>query len=260
MYSSSPASHRPLQDLLQRVPAVWPADAVATRSSNVVSSGFAALDAVLPGGGWPVGDVIELLTPQFGVVDWSVLSPAAKAFSTDHAPRVVMIGPPNEPYLPGLRRMDLPVDRVHWVVANKPAERAWVAEQLVKCSSPMLLMVWMSHARADQIRRLQVCAQSSSSLIFVFRPELAARESSASPLRLVLRPKAVDQIEVSIHKRRGAPVPEPLVLQSVSGGIDHLVARRKPAIPVEPMHATEVTSDVVGRMASNEAHFELVSE
>ena len=55
-----PLPCKPLEDI-----DVWRADELATSlagaNSRVLASGHAALDAELPGGGWPVGALIEVL-------------------------------------------------------------------------------------------------------------------------------------------------------------------------------------------------------
>ena len=45
---------------------VWHADELGLADAQVVATGHAALDAELPGGGWPVGAMTELLqgTPE----------------------------------------------------------------------------------------------------------------------------------------------------------------------------------------------------
>jgi protein ImuA len=45
----------------------------------VLASGHAALDAQLPGGGWPVGALTELLLPHPGVGELRLLAPALAA-------------------------------------------------------------------------------------------------------------------------------------------------------------------------------------
>ena len=40
---------------------VWRASQLGAQGLSTVDTGFAALNAVLPGGGWPVGSLIELL-------------------------------------------------------------------------------------------------------------------------------------------------------------------------------------------------------
>ena len=51
----------------------------------VTSSGFAALDAQLPGGGWPHGVLTELLLPEPGVGELRLLAPALAAVAAARA-------------------------------------------------------------------------------------------------------------------------------------------------------------------------------
>lgn len=48
--------------------AVWRGDALGQTVSTTWPSGFDALDAVLPGGGWPGFGLTELLLPQAGTL------------------------------------------------------------------------------------------------------------------------------------------------------------------------------------------------
>ena len=50
--------------------AVWRADELARNVGATRPTGHAALDAVLPGGGWPVGALVEVLQPQAGQGEW----------------------------------------------------------------------------------------------------------------------------------------------------------------------------------------------
>ena len=60
-------------------PAVWRASQIGGAPRRTVSSGFAALDAQLPGGGWPHGVLTELLLPHPGVGELRLLAPALAA-------------------------------------------------------------------------------------------------------------------------------------------------------------------------------------
>ena len=88
---------------LLRHPALWRAgDAGA---AGTVPTGFHALDARLPGGGWPLATLIELLVPAAGVGEVRLLLPALKrlAMTQDAAPRwVAWLAPPHLPYAPAL--------------------------------------------------------------------------------------------------------------------------------------------------------------
>src|SRR3546814_13269354 len=61
----------------QRIhPALWRASQLARMPGRCVDTGFPALSAQLPGGGWPLGDLIELLIQQPGIGEMQLLSHA----------------------------------------------------------------------------------------------------------------------------------------------------------------------------------------
>src|SRR3569833_3333005 len=89
-----------LESLL-RHPAIWRGRSAAQVS--VVPSGFPALDAALPGGGWPSAGLIEILVSHLGVGELNVLLPALAAHTqktTTH--RNARETPPNKPNTPTL--------------------------------------------------------------------------------------------------------------------------------------------------------------
>ncbi|HRG72580.1 MAG TPA: SOS cell division inhibitor SulA, partial [Thauera aminoaromatica] len=51
---------------------VWQASRLAGAAGAVLPTGFSALDAELPGGGWPAGALIELLADRPGVGELSL--------------------------------------------------------------------------------------------------------------------------------------------------------------------------------------------
>ena len=83
---------------------VWRADELAGAAVGTVASGHAALDAELPGGGWPLGALIELLQPARDAPVWSLLLPAVVARQQASGGAVVLVNPPHEPFLPALRQ------------------------------------------------------------------------------------------------------------------------------------------------------------
>ena len=74
-----PAVQPGLPDLEQLHPALWRAHQAGRQRDAVVASGFADLDAVLPGGGWPQRALTELLLPHPGVGEIRLLAPALAA-------------------------------------------------------------------------------------------------------------------------------------------------------------------------------------
>lgn len=232
--------------------AIWRGDALGTPVEAVLPSGFAALDAQLPGGGWPCHSLTELLQPQPGVTEWRLLAPAMRQ-AVAAGGQVVVVGPPKFPHLPGLRHAGLDDRQLVWVQAEAPAERLWVTEQLVKANACGLLLSWLPQARPEQIRRLQVAAQGCEGLVFLCRPAAAEHEASAAPLRVQVRVGLDWQLHVHLLKRKGPTHEGDLELLAVPGGLEAILTPRlaKPSelIAARNRHETREASDVVGRSA-----------
>ena len=205
--------------------ALWRGDQLGAPVSAVWSSGFAALDAQLPGGGWPGHGLTEILTPHSGTLEWRLLGPVLRQVCAAGQP-VVVVGPPLSPHLPGLRRDGVHERGLVWVQADTPAERLWSTEQLIKAQACGALLVWLPQARPEQIRRLQVLAAGFEAPVFVCRPDRALGESSAAPLRVQAAVGPDWALHIHIAKRKGPPLDETLHLSAVPGGLSHLLPAR----------------------------------
>lgn len=194
--------------------ALWRGDQLGAPVSAVWPSGFAALDAQLPGGGWPGHGLTEILTPHSGTLEWRLLGPALRQLCAA-GQSLVVIGPPLAPHLPGLRFEGLDERRLVWVQADTAAERLWSAEQLIKAQAGGAIIAWLPQARAAQIRRLQVLAAGCEAPVFACRPLRALGESSAAPLRVQACAGMDWELHVRIAKRKGPPLEDTLHLASV---------------------------------------------
>lgn len=234
--------------------AVWRGTELGSQVTHVLSSGFAMLDAELPGGGWPCHALSELLQPQASVAEWRLLAPAMRQVVAKGLD-VVVVAPPKHPHLPGLRRIGLDERRLVWIQADSPAERLWATEQLVKANAAGLLVAWLPQARPEQIRRLQIGAHACDGPVVVCRPLAAESEASAAPLRVAVRFGLDWELHLRILKRKGPTHEGVLSVPSIPGGLEDILtprlrapsellrARRARAIP-----ASE-TSHAVGRPA-----------
>src|SRR3954464_7615630 len=101
------------------IPHVWRVTDLA-REDQVVPTGHAALDAQLPGGGWPVGSLVELLQDRPEAHAWQLLLPALAKSGQDKQGPVARVGARAEPFLPSLAAQGLPADRLLWIRADKP--------------------------------------------------------------------------------------------------------------------------------------------
>ena len=202
--------------------AVWRADALARPAAAVLATGHTLLDAQLPGGGWPVGALVEILQAQSGQNEWRLLLPA---LARAPAGPVVLVGAPHMPFGPGLSAQGLATERLLWVTAAQPAPRMWACEQALRCADVAAVLAWLPQARADQLRRLQMAASEHARLLFVMRPARARAESSPAVLRvLVAGQPDTDALHIDILKRRGPPVVQPLVMPARHGRLAALLA------------------------------------
>lgn len=197
-----------LSELLQRAD-LWRGDRLAHGGGAGRASGFAALDAALPDGGWPCGALTELLCRDAGIGELSLLLPALAALD-EEAGWIALVAPPAQVHAPAWLRAGVPLSRL-LVVHATGTDAAWACEQLLASGALAALLAWLPQADARALRRLQLAAQGRPSLAFVFRPEAAAAGASPAPLRLALS-AGERALAVRILKRRGPPLAQPLQL------------------------------------------------
>jgi len=197
-----------LEEVL-RHPRVWRGNALAG-SVPAVPTGFAGLDAELPGGGWPAGALTELLVPTKGIGELGLLTPAL-ARLTCAGKRVVWLAPPCLPYAPALAAAGIDLPHLALIRAAGRHDALWAAEQALRAGSCHALLAWLHNPGYQHLRRLAVAAEASRALLVLFRPSRAAGESSPASLRIVLEPTQ-EGLLARILKRRGAPAAAPLLL------------------------------------------------
>ncbi|HEY5899592.1 MAG TPA: translesion DNA synthesis-associated protein ImuA [Burkholderiales bacterium] len=197
-----------LEEILQRHP-VWRGGALA-RASDALPSGFDALDAELPGAGWPRQGLAELLVDDAGIGELGIVLPALASL-TSAGKRTVWVSPPHTPYAPALLAAGIDLTQLLIVGAASRRDALWAAEQALRSGSCHAVAAWIPRARYAELQRLAVAAESGQAVAFVFRPLAAATESSPACLRLALAP-AGHEVCIRILKRRGAPASAPLRL------------------------------------------------
>lgn len=173
------------------------------------ATGFSTLDRVLPGGGWPLGAVSEVLHAQPGVGELSLALPLLARLTQAGRP-VAFVAPPLLPYAPRLADAGVQLSRVQVVEAPDAAQTLWASELLLRAGAGGVLL-WIDRVDTASLRRLQLAAEENDACALVYRPERHAAESTPSALRLRLwREQGVPQVEVL--KCRGS-APRPLDLR-----------------------------------------------
>jgi protein ImuA len=212
---------------------VWHAHTLAHPVAAVLPSGDLLLDAQLPGGGWPVGALIELLQAEGVHSEWRLLLPA---LARSGRGAVALVGAPHVPFAPALQAQGLAWQRLLAVGAQGAAARLWSTEQLLRCADVDAVLAWLPQARSDQLRRLQMAASEYHKLLFVMRPQAAQREASPALLRLQIAPQGgtdsdTDTLQIHILKRRGPLLDAPLHLHARNAGLASLLAAANPPQP-----------------------------
>lgn len=220
---------------------VWRGDQMGSYRSTSIASGYAALDKELPGGGWPPSVLVELLLVNSGVGELRLLAPTLAPL-TQSGKTVILLAPPHIPFACALSDLGIRLKNIILVEADKPADRVWAVEQVLKSASFGALLCWLPQVRTDHLRRLQLAATGGEGLTFVFRPLSAQDQSSPAPLRLACQPAPAGRISVEIVKRRGLVHARPIVLPlPVSRALVKSWAARTATIPTLdfPSHAVD---------------------
>ena len=204
------ANDKQLQELLAH-PSVWRGRSRA--AIPTLPTGFPALDAGLPGGGWPRHGLIEILTPQPGVGELYLLLPALAALSQLSPARwCTWVSPPHEPFAPALEAHGVALDRMLVVKTHLPL---WAHEQALKSGAASMALAWLPRASPRAVRRLQLAAEQGRALGVLYRSQRFASEASPAMLRLLLEPQvrgAKQGARVSLLKSRGG-AREPIDLE-----------------------------------------------
>jgi hypothetical protein len=188
---------------------VWRGDTLVTLPESAIPSGHAELDAELPGGGWPQGNLTEILVDRSGLGEMSLLLPALARLSAAGG-WLALVAPPWLPHAPAWAAAGLALERLIVVRAGKQA--AWCCEQLLACGGFAGVLVWPDAGiGAQALRRLQVAAEGQATFICLWRPVAQASAPSPAPLRLALA-AGENGLSVRILKRRGRPAARPLNL------------------------------------------------
>jgi len=211
---------------------VWRVPELASSEEAVVPTGHPLLDAQLPGNGWPVGGLVEVLQERAEQHVWQLLLPALAQAVGKQAGPVVLVNAPFEPFGPSLAAQGLPGERLLCIKAEKAAARLWATEQSLRCADVVAVLAWLPRAKSAELRRLHMAAQQHDKLLFVMRELNAALD--ASPARLRLRVEGAEVMRVHIVKRRGPPLETPLELPAYAARLAALLQARKARASAPP--------------------------
>lgn len=194
-------------DRLLETRQVWRGSPRTAAPANALHpTGHPALDARLPGGGWPPSALSEVLLAVPGQGELALVWPTLARLSQQQQ-TVVLIAPPYLPHAPAWAGAGLALGQLQVVHAN-PRDALWAAEQCLRSAACAAVLCWPQQADDRALRRLQVAAETGQCLGFAFRDLRQARNASPAPLRLQLQHGQVRVLKC----RGGLPPAHPLPL------------------------------------------------
>lgn len=177
--AARPATRRPVP----LHPAVWRVGERPVVPARVIPCGIPALEQQLPGGGWQLGCITEVIGRGTGIGEVSLLLPAL-AHLNRQGETVAWIAPPFIPYPPALQQAGIDMARTFRVEARDEADAVWAAEQSLRSGTCGAVLVWLAGADHAALRRLQLAAEAGNACCFVLRDRATASATSPAAVRV----------------------------------------------------------------------------
>ncbi|HSV17948.1 MAG TPA: translesion DNA synthesis-associated protein ImuA [Casimicrobiaceae bacterium] len=224
-------------------PAIWRGGDCAPEPA-ALPTGHAALDAALPGGGWPAGALTEILLEREGIGELRLTLPVL-AQLTRAGRAVVWIAPPYRPYAPALAASGLDLARLIVVRARTLRDSLWAYEQALRAGDCGAAFAWLDVHEPRALRRLAVAAREGRTWGALWRRPGQRASATSAPLRLALAPHE-GRLAVHVLKRRGAELTQPVMLDVARAAAAPLMANAAASSSAPPR--------VVQRTALRPAH------
>jgi protein ImuA len=194
-----------LEQLVHDHPQLWLGRGLSYAEPEALPTGHPALDAVLPGGGWPVGALTVIGVPHWGSGEARLLLPAWSCL-TQTRRQLIFIAPPYHPYAPALQQAGVDLRHTFLIELERShPDVFWSMEQLLRHPETGIVLAWPTAWTAGRIRRLQLAAEAGRTLGFLFHDRQVPPTPAA--LRLHLNPLP-EGLEIRLLKARGRLVRE----------------------------------------------------
>ena len=189
-------------------------------------SGHAALDAQLPGGGWPGNALVQIQQAAHSHAEWALLLPALARQAQQQGGKLVLVAPPYLPFTPALQAAGIAPQRLCCVPqapGRSAQDLAWACEQALHCRDVLAVLAWLPELPVATLRRLQLAAASHGRPLWLWQSTQMGQtgqmgqmgqHSTPAALRLRLERSSQDAagLQIQILKRRGPALDNPVQL------------------------------------------------
>lgn len=196
--SASTAQRQVLASLAEQIRQVRP----ARFPGDVFSSGCAALDQLLPGGGLGRGTLIEWVAalPGSGATE---LALAAARAACGEGRLLAIVDRRREFYPPAAVSLGLDWEQMLIVQPASAADEAWAMDQALRSPGVGAVLGWPRQLDDHTFRRWQLAAETSGVVGLLVRPAAALRQPSWAEVKLLVVPGSRERWKVRILHCRG---------------------------------------------------------
>jgi cell division inhibitor SulA/protein ImuA len=159
----------------------------STLAHTFISSGYVELDAILPGGGFLPGQLVEWLGEGHGSgagmlalhAAWQVASPGGILVALD---RDQLFFPP------AASALGINLDNLVLVRAGSAREEFWALDQVLRSAEVAAVWVSLDHCDDRHFRRLQLSVEQGGTLGCLVRSARVLGQPSWAHLQLLVKP------------------------------------------------------------------------
>jgi hypothetical protein len=154
---------------------------------TMVSSGYAAVDQLLPHHGFARGTLAEWLS----AIDASGAAGLALTTAREacrNGGTLVILDPRREFYPPAAARVGIELARLIVVHPYSVADQLWAFDQVLRCGGVAAAMIHLDRLDDHVFRRLQLAAEEGESLGLLLRPGSVQNAPSWADVRLLVEP------------------------------------------------------------------------
>lgn len=171
------------------------------RDERPASSGFPAIDRLLPEGGFQRGAIVEYLAAGSGGSGSGAgsLALAAAVSATAAGGTLVVVDRERMFYPPaveayGPEAASAAFDRLLVVRPENEDDERWALDQVLRSPAVAAALAWPSSTEGKDFRRWQLAAESGGALGFFVRPDAIRGDPSWAAVRLAVTPVSSGQM------------------------------------------------------------------
>jgi len=175
--------------------------------SPALSTGFSALDQLLPGGGWPASGLVEIVSRHKAVGELQLLMPLLRLRS-QQSQSLLWITPPYKLHGPALAQSGVNIRNSFVIPAQTRCNHAlWSIEKALQSTECSMVLAWQDWLSGRVIRRLQMAAIDGKTLGVLFHQRPTPHSPATLQLELSAAPDSQEgnrQITIRLLRAKGS--------------------------------------------------------